>query len=115
MHIQSHHSLIASLHVFGFLCFCLCLLLLLDGRRGRASDEYLKRRHPGLHVAKRSCTSTRVHPSGLTQPSIGELPHCIARAPAGIALPLLVLLFSSPIGSQSNAPAPPPVQHYLHS
>jgi hypothetical protein len=26
-----------------------------------------------------------------------------------------VLLFSSPIGSQSNAPATPPVQHNIHS
>ena len=38
------------------LCFCL-----LHGRRGRAPDEYLKRRHPGLQGVKTFCTSTRVH------------------------------------------------------
>jgi len=27
-----------------------------------------------------------LHPSGLIQPSTGELPHCSARVPAGIAL-----------------------------
>ena len=33
---------------------------MLDGRRGRAPDEYLGRRHPGLEGINR-CTSTRVH------------------------------------------------------
>ncbi len=57
---------------------------------------------PGLYFHG---TSTRVHPSGLTQPSIGDLPlHCILRFRwfcSGLPVP---------IRSQSNAPAAPPVQ-----
>src|SRR5207248_3779549 len=53
-----------------------------------------------------------LHPSGLIQPSIGELlPHCIARVPAGIALPLWFCRCLPVPSEQSKAPATPPVQH----
>jgi hypothetical protein len=64
---------------------CSCLL---DGRRGRAPDEYLKRRHPGLH----RFDALHLHEGSFRQDSLslqsGIYPHCIARVPAGIALPL---------------------------
>src|SRR5438270_13672990 len=93
-------SLLTSIFFGSFLC---CYVSLLDGRRGRAPDEYLKRRHPGLRgfIPR---TSTRVH-SVRTHSAFnrGVKPHCIARVPAGTSASVLVLLFASPIGRQSKA------------
>src|SRR6266487_6108236 len=63
MHIQSNDSiLIASSHFFGFLSSWYVVALFAGRKaRGRAPDEYLKRRRPGLHGFKNRCTSTRVH------------------------------------------------------
>ncbi len=63
------------------------------GRKARPGvDECLTRRHPRL-AGFCSGHLTRVHPSELTQPSIGESPHCIARVPAGLGLPVVVLVW----------------------
>ena len=69
--------------------FLLCFPLL-HGRRGRAPDEYLKRRHPGLHRSY----ALHLHEGSFRQDSLSlqsgsYWPQCIARVPAGIALPLL--------------------------
>src|SRR5438876_10774185 len=90
MHIQSNDSiLIASSHFFGFLSSWYVVALFAGRKaRGRAPDEYLKRRRRVCTASKTDAPPRGFIPSGLTQPSIGELPHWIARVPAGIALPL---------------------------
>jgi hypothetical protein len=64
-------------------------MLLLAGRKARPGSRRIPQTQTSgaawdlLHAPPRGFI-----PSGLTQPSIGELlPHCSARVPAGIALP----------------------------
>src|SRR4029077_7084594 len=96
--------------------FLLCCWLL-DGRRGRAPDEYLKRRHPGLRGFTPR-TSTRVH-SVRTHSAFnrGVVAPLHRSSPCRYCASVLVLsLFASPIGRQSKAPASPPVQlNFTHA
>src|SRR6266496_1810089 len=88
MYIQSNHSVVASVHVFWFLSFCMFLLFCwTEGAAGlptNTSNADIR----GCRRVKTAAPPRGFIPSGLTQPSIGEKPHCIARVPAGIALPL---------------------------
>src|SRR5947208_16420500 len=66
----------------------------------------------GCRAVKTAAPPRGFIPSGLTQPSIGDLPHCIARVPAGIALPLFgsVVCQSHRKTIESSGPASRPAQ-----
>ena len=103
----------ASPHLFGFPSFLRCLL---DGRRGRAPDEYLGRRHPGLEGINR-CTSTRVH-SVRTHSAFDRDLSPLQRSSLCRYCASVVWFcrLHCPIGRQSKAPATPPVQfNFTHA
>src|SRR5439155_7575413 len=114
MHIQSNHSVVASVHVFWFLSFCMLLLFCwTEGAAGlptNTSDADIR----GCRAVKTAAPPRGFIPSGLTQPSIGDLPHCIARVPAGIALPLVgsVVYQSHRKSIESSGLASRPVQFH---
>jgi hypothetical protein len=107
----------SSLLLLIFLASFLLCCPLLDGRRGRAPDEYLKRRHPGLHRSY----ALHLHEGSFRQDSLSLQSGIYCPTASLESLPVLrfrflVLLFTSPIGRQSKAPASPPVQlNFIHS
>jgi len=81
-------SLLLLIFLASFLLGML-LLFLLDGRHAAGLPTNTSNADVRVCTASKTDAPPRGFiPSGLTQPSIGELPHWIARVPAGIALPL---------------------------
>src|ERR1700736_1493799 len=110
MHIQAHDSiLIASSHFFGFLSLdvVVCWTEGAAGLPTNTSNADIR----GCRAPKAAAPPRGFIPSGLTQPSIGDLSPLQRSSPCRYCASVLVLsVCQSHFRSQSNAPASPPVQ-----